>query len=98
MGAADSVRKVFTPLARDWAELRILREEMLPGRPVIVFARDAGVHRARGRRLDARVLHLRDVPAGRVERYRGDADTLALNIALHGRAAAGSPLVVEVVP
>jgi hypothetical protein len=37
------------------------------------------------------MLHLLDIAAGRVKRYRGYADTLALNIALHGGAAAGTP-------
>lgn len=91
VGVAEIVSEVFTPLARDWAELRILREQILPGQPVIVFARYAGIHRASGRRLDAQVLHLWDIAAGRVKRYRGYADTLALNIALHGGASAGTP-------
>jgi uncharacterized protein len=93
VGVPGIVSEVFTPLARDWAELRILREQILPGQAVIVFARYAGIHRASGRRLDAQVLHLWDIAAGRVKRYRGYADTLALDIALHGGAAAGTPSV-----
>lgn len=90
VGVAEIVNEVFTPLARDWAELRILRDEILPGQPVIVFARYVGIHRASGRRLDAQVLHLWDIAAGRVKRYRSYADTLALDNALHGGAAAGT--------
>jgi hypothetical protein len=37
------------------------------------------------------VLHLWDFAAGRVKRYRGNADPLALIIVLDGGAAAGTP-------
>jgi uncharacterized protein len=93
VGVTEVVSKVFSPLARDWSELRILRDLVLSGQPVIVCARYFGVHRASGRRLDAQVLHLWDVAAGRVKRYRGYADTLALHIALHGNTDVGVPRV-----
>lgn len=89
VGAAEIVSEVFTPLARDWSELRVVPHLMLPGQPVIVFGRYVGVHRASGRRLDAQVLHLWDIADGRISVYRGYADTLALDVALDGDAGAG---------
>ena len=94
VGPAAIAGAVWSRLARDWVELRVVPEEVLPaGDAVVVLGRYVGVHSRSGAPLDAQVVHVWDVVDGKIARYRGFADTWALHEATGtaGGAAVSPP-------
>jgi dihydropteroate synthase type 2 len=72
-------REVWQPLARDWIDLQFAPESFLTTTDgVAVIGRYRGTHRSSRDPLDAQALHLWTVVDGRITRYRGFADTFAL--------------------
>ncbi len=93
VGSAAIAEAIWSKLARDWGELRVVPEEVLAaGNVVVVLGRYVGVHARSGAPLDAQVVHVWDVVDGKIARYRGFADTWALHEATGaGSAGAVSP-------
>ena len=70
---------LLAPLAADWDGLEMLRDDLVEaGSAILVIGRYRGTHGGSGRRLDAQVAHLWEVQAGRIVRFRGFANTLAI--------------------
>jgi steroid delta-isomerase-like uncharacterized protein len=89
VGVAAVADAVWSKLARDWSELRVVPHEYIaaPG-VVVVIGRYVGRHRGSGAELDAQAVHVWNVRDGKVTGYRGFADTYAL----HAAIADGAPL------
>lgn len=90
VGPVAIAEAVWSKLARDWVELRVVPEELLPaGDAVVVLGRYVGVHARSGAPLDAQVVHVWNVLDGKIVRYRGFADTWALHEATATADGAG---------
>jgi ketosteroid isomerase-like protein len=74
--------EVWRPLQRDWERIAVEPQELieLPS-GVLALIRYRGIRRGTGARLDAQGAHLWDVRGERVTRFRGFADTHALQVA-----------------
>lgn len=81
-GPEAVLRTVWLPLQRDWEPIVVEPHELieLPS-GVLALVRYRGVRRGSGASLDAQALHLWDVQGNRITRYRGFADTHALQLA-----------------
>ncbi|MCE3246184.1 MAG: snoaL-like domain protein [Geminicoccaceae bacterium] len=81
-GPEAVLRRVWLPLREDWERIAIEPDELieLPA-GVLALVRYRGVRRGTGARLDAQAAHLWDVAGDRITRYRGFADTYALQLA-----------------
>lgn len=87
VGVHAVIEAVWSRLASDWVDLRVVPEEFLSaGDRVAVIGRYVGRH-ASGNALDAQVLHLWTLVDGLITRYQGFADTYALHEALTTPAA-----------
>jgi dihydropteroate synthase type 2 len=83
VGVAAVADAVWSRLARDWVDLRVVPEEFVPAADgVAVTGRYVGRHARSGAPLDAQVLHLWTVADGVIRSYRGFADTYALHKAM----------------
>ena len=81
-GPEAVLRGVWLPLREDWERIVIEPHELieLPS-GVLALVRYRGVRRGTGARIDAQAAHLWDVEGDRITRYRGFADTYALQLA-----------------
>jgi dihydropteroate synthase type 2 len=85
IGVAAVADAVWSRLARDWSDLRVVPEKFVPTLDgVAVIARYVGTNRRSEIPVDAQVLHLWTVADGVITRYRGFADTYALHAAMDG--------------
>ncbi|MGH9212769.1 MAG: ester cyclase [Acidimicrobiales bacterium] len=83
IGVAAINEAVWSTLARDWTDLRVVPEEFIPAAStVVVIARYSGTHTRSGGELDAQALHVWTVRDDKIARYRGFADTYALRSAV----------------
>jgi ketosteroid isomerase-like protein len=81
-GPEAVLREVWLPLQRDWERITVEPGDLieLPA-GVLALVRYRGVRRGSGARLDAQAAHVWDVEGDRIIRYRGFADTHALQVA-----------------
>lgn len=86
-GREAVLRGVWLPLREDWEHIVIEPHELieLPS-GVLALVRYRGVRRGTGACLDAQAAHLWDVEGDRITRYRGFADTYALQLATGSQA------------
>ena len=85
VGTAAVCRAVWSPLAKDWSDLRFVPHEFVPiADGVAVVGRYVGTSAGSGSVLDAQALHLWTVDEGKITRYRGFVDTYALHEAING--------------
>jgi dihydropteroate synthase type 2 len=83
IGVAEAAGAVWSGLARDWVDLRVVPEQFVPTSDgVAVIGRYVGRHTQSGAKIDAQALHLWTVVNGMITRYRGFADTYALHQAM----------------
>jgi uncharacterized protein len=82
-GREAVMNEVWMPLSRDWDPITIDCGELidLPS-GVLAFVRYRGTRRGTGAQLDAQAVHVWDVEGDFVTRYRGFADTHALQVAM----------------
>ena len=85
VGTAAVSRAVWSPLAKDWSDLRFVAHEFVPiADGVAVVGRYVGTSAGSGSVLDAQALHLWTADVDQITRYRGFVDTYALHEAMNG--------------
>jgi ketosteroid isomerase-like protein len=78
-GPAEVMKKVFTPLMKEWESFSPTPSEFLvDGSTVVSLGRFACVHRLTHKRADLPYAHVWDVREGKIWRHRQYLDTVAL--------------------
>jgi hypothetical protein len=77
-GPASIATSLFSRLAADWDELRVVPAEFMAavGSRVVVCGRYRGMHRATRRQVDAQFAHVWTLRSGWVVRFQQYTDTL----------------------
>jgi ketosteroid isomerase-like protein len=75
-GAEAVAQNVFGPITEDIPDFTLAPQEFIAaGDAVAVVVRYSGTGKATGKQLDLPVVHVWDVPDGRITRFRQFADT-----------------------
>jgi ketosteroid isomerase-like protein len=83
VGVSQVVDHVFKALGAEWDGFAFTPERLVDGGDTVVAIGEySGVHRATGKRLRVRTVHVWDVAAGRIRRFEQFTDTLLVDHAV----------------